>query len=210
MIGSTVVTWYVARAGGLVAFALLTIAVLLGLLLSGRARPTAWPRFAVEDVHRFAGLLTGTFIVVHGAALLADGYMPFALADVLVPGTAPYRPLATALGVVGAELLVALAVANRFRDRLSYRFWRRTHYANFAVWALALTHGIAAGSDSDTTWAVALYMLAAGSVVGATVWRVLRAWKLPVWALRLWPGTAAAVAAELVFALALGPLGHGA
>lgn len=173
MTATTVLTWYVARAGGLVAFALLTVCVLLGLLLSGRARLAAWPRFALEDVHRFAGLLTGTFVVIHGGALLLDGFMPFSLADLLIPGVAPWRPLATALGVVAAELLAALALANRYRSRLSYRFWRRTHYANFAVWSLALVHGIAAGSDSDTAWALAIYIVAAAAVAGLTVWRAI-------------------------------------
>lgn len=171
MTASTALTWYVARAGGLVAFALLTVCVLLGLLLSGRARLAGWPRFALEDVHRFAGLLTGTFIAIHGGALLLDGFMPFSVADVLVPGTAPWRPLATALGVVAAELLVALALANHYRSKFSYRFWRRTHYANFAVWLLALVHGITAGSDSDTVWATSLYIVAAAAVAGLTVWR---------------------------------------
>ena len=42
--------WYLARASGIVAFVLLTIAVLLGLTLSGRAKLRDWPRFAVEDL----------------------------------------------------------------------------------------------------------------------------------------------------------------
>jgi methionine sulfoxide reductase heme-binding subunit len=91
---------------------------------------------------------------------------------VLVPGTSSYRPLATALGVVALELLAALAVANRYRKRLSYRFWRRTHYLNFAVWALALEHGIASGTDSGTPWGVLLYGVAAAAVAGLATWRV--------------------------------------
>ena len=127
--------WYAARAGGMLAFALLTASVVLGLTLSGRARLRRWPRFAFEDVHRFVGLLAGGFVGVHVLALVVDTYVPFSLAQVLVPFTSSYRPLATALGVVALELLAALAVANRFRKRLSYRFWRRAHYLNFAVWA---------------------------------------------------------------------------
>jgi hypothetical protein len=61
-------------------------------------------------VHRFLGLLTGTFVVVHGGALLLDGYLPFSVGQLLIPGTAPYRPLAVSFGVVAAELLAALAV----------------------------------------------------------------------------------------------------
>lgn len=76
--------------------------------------------------------------------------MPFSLAQILVPGTASHRPLPTALGVVAVELLAALAVANHYRKRLPHRFWRRTHYLEFAVWALALVHGITSGTDSGT------------------------------------------------------------
>ena len=87
--------WYTARAGGLLGFALLTASVVLGLALSGRARLRHWPRFAVEDVHHFAGLLAGTFVGIHVLALLLDTYVPFSLAQILVPGTASYRSRTT-------------------------------------------------------------------------------------------------------------------
>ena len=163
--------WYTARAGGLLAFALLTASVVLGLALAGRARLRHWPRFAVEDVHRFTSLLAGTFVGIHVLALLLDTYVPFSLAQILVPGTASYRPLQTALGVVAVELLAALALANHYRKSLPYRLWRRAHYLNFAVWALALVHGVTSGTDSGTLWAVTLYAVAAGSVAGLVVWR---------------------------------------
>jgi sulfoxide reductase heme-binding subunit YedZ len=169
------VTWYVARGGGIVAFALLTVSVLIGLGLSGRARLERWPRFALTDVHRFAGVLAGSFIGLHVLMLLLDDYMPFSIVDVVVPGVAGYRPLATAIGVVAAELLVAVALTNRFQKRLSYRFWRRMHYANFAVWLLALVHGITAGSDTASSWATALYGIAGASVAGLAAWRLLAA-----------------------------------
>jgi sulfoxide reductase heme-binding subunit YedZ len=95
-------TWYIARAGGMLAFTLLTASVVLGLLLSRRDRFKSWPRFALEDVHRFVSLLAGTFIVVHVGSLLFDSYLPFSLTNVLVPGTAPYRPLSVASGVVAS------------------------------------------------------------------------------------------------------------
>ena len=164
-------TWYVARAGGTLAYLLLSSSVVVGLLLSGKAHGKRWPRFALEDVHRFLGLLTGIFILVHGGALLLDGYMPFSLAQLLVPGTAPYRPLAVSLGVVGAELLAALALTNRYRTRLSYGFWRRAHYLNFAVWVLALAHGLTAGTDRFTTWDLVLYAGSAWIVLSLTVHR---------------------------------------
>ena len=197
------VTWYLARASGIVAFGLLTTTVVLGLVMSGRARLRRWPRFAVEDVHRFASLLTWSFVGVHALALLADSYLPFSVADLLVPGIAPYRPLATSLGIVAMELLAALALAN-LRARISYRLWRRTHYLNFAVWLLALGHGVTSGSDSDTLWALALYVLAASLVAGLTAWRVLSLRSAGAWAVRFGTPLAALLAADIAIFLDLG------
>jgi methionine sulfoxide reductase heme-binding subunit len=195
--------WYSARAGGMVAFVLLSAGVVLGLVLSGRAHVRDWPRFAIEDVHRFVGLLTGTFVAVHLLMLLLQSYVPFSLVDLLIPGTASFDPLPVALGVVAMELLAALAITNHFRRELPYSFWRRAHYANFAVWLLALVHGIATGTDTGAAWAVALYAVCGGAVAGLTAWRFAKARRLEPWALRLWPGTAAIVAAELLVVVAL-------
>lgn len=165
-------TWYVARAGGMLAFLLLTATVAVGLAMSGKAHGKRWPRFAVEDVHRFLGILTGAFVVVHGGALLLDRVVPISLPQLLVPGTDSYRPLPVALGIVAAELLGALAVANHYRSRLSYGFWRRTHYLNFAVWGLALLHGLTAGTDASTPWALSLYAGSAWLVLALVVHRI--------------------------------------
>ena len=160
------IIWYVARAGGILAYTLLSGSVILGLLLSVRAKLPGWPRFAMEDVHRFVGLLAGTFVLIHVGALFVDSYMPFSLTNLLIPGTESYRPVSVALGIVAAELFAALAVTNHYRKALPHRFWRRAHYLNFAVWLLALVHGLAAGTDRGTIWALALYIGTASVVAG--------------------------------------------
>ena len=203
MLITSTTAWYAARAGGMVAFALLTVGVLLGLALSGRARLKDWPRFAIEDVHRFVGLLAGTFVAIHVGVLLLQSYVPFSLADLVIPFASSFDPLPTALGVIAMELMVALALTNRYRRQLPYAFWRRAHYANFAVWAFALVHGIASGTDTATVWGAAMYAIAGGAVAGLTVWRIASRRALEPWALRLWPGTAAVVTAELLVAVAL-------
>jgi sulfoxide reductase heme-binding subunit YedZ len=166
--------WYVARAGGIVAFALLTASVVVGLLLSGRPASKRWPKFALEDVHRFLGILAGVFIAVHALGLLADTYVPFSITDLVVPGAASYRSLPTALGVVAAELLGALAITNHYRRRIPHALWRKAHRLNFAVWILALVHGIYAGTDSGSVWAIALYTLSAAMVAALTYLRIER------------------------------------
>ena len=166
------VAWYAARSSGIVAYLLLSASVVVGILMAGRARFT-WPRFAVEDVHRFLGLLTGAFVGIHVFALFVDAYMPFSLTQLLVPGAASYRPFASALGVVALELLLALAITNRYRKRLSYGFWRKAHYLNFGLWILAFGHGLLDGTDTGAAWADLIYVVSGAAVAGLVTWRVL-------------------------------------
>jgi sulfoxide reductase heme-binding subunit YedZ len=163
--------WYIARAGGVVAYVLLTFTVCIGIGLAGRARVPGFPRFAVNDLHRFAGILTGTFIAIHVGAILLDGYVHFSIPQVLIPLAASYRTVGVAFGIVAAELLVALAITNRLGTVLPRRLWRGAHYLNFAVWASATTHGIIAGTDNATIWLLATYVAAIATVGGLACWR---------------------------------------
>ena len=193
--------WYAARASGVAAYVVLTTVVCLGLALGGKAQSRAWPRFAVEDVHRVGGLLVGSLLVIHVGAIAIDSFLPFSVVQLVVPGASTYRPLWTGLGIAAAELLLALAITNRYRRRLPYRVWRTAHYANFAVWSLASVHGLAAGTDRSALWLALLYAVAVGAVAVLLVWRfggvVLRS---PV------PATAGAAAVIGLPVLMLGPL----
>ena len=163
--------WYAARASGVAAYVVLSIVVCLGLTLGGKAQNRRWPRFSVEDVHRFGGLLVGSLIGVHVLAIAADSYLPFSLTQLLVPFTSAYRPLWTGLGIAAAELLLALAITNHYRKRMPYRFWRKAHYVNFAVWAFASLHGLMAGTDRGAAWLAILYGVSVASVLMLLVWR---------------------------------------
>lgn len=196
---SSPLDWYAARGGGVLAYLLLSTAVVLGLTMSGKRSLKLWPRFAIEDVHRFLGILTGTFIVIHIVAIAADAYLPFSLWSLVIPMLSKYRPLWVALGILAAELLLALAVANHYRDRgLSYKTWRRTHYVNFAVWTAATLHGLGSGTDRSSTWLLAMYSVAVAAVVASTAWRVLRRLEPAAWTRRLIPTVAACLCVGVV------------
>ena len=191
--------WYVARAAGVAAYLLLTIVVTLGMTMASGRQLKRWPKFALEDVHRFGGLLVGSFVTIHVVTIALDAYLPFSLTAIIVPFVAGYRTLYTALGIVAAELLLALAITNRYRDRLPYRFWRRAHYLNLAVWGAATVHGLGSGTDRSTPWLLALFTASVALVLGAGVWRAVRARPAVVWSV------AAAGVASIVLA-ATGPL----
>ena len=205
---SSPVDWYAARAGGVVAYVLLTSVVLLGLSMSSRQRLERWPRFALQDVHRFAGLLAGTFIVLHVGTIAIDSYLPFSIPALVVPFTSSYRPLWVGLGIVAAELLLALAITNRMRlrHRMAYDPWRRAHYLNFAVWGAATLHGLGSGTDRSAPWLLAIDLVAVTAVLTMTTWRVLRHRPTtPAFAPAI-PAAVGATGALLLLALSLGPL----
>jgi methionine sulfoxide reductase heme-binding subunit len=143
--------WYFARSAGIVAYLLLSSSVLLGVLMAGKSRFT-WPKFAVEEVHRFLAILTGVFIVLHGGSLLLDRVVPISLGQELVPFTAPYRPLAVGLGICAMELIAAVGITNALRTRLPYTTWRKLHYLTLPAWLLASLHGVLAGTDAGDPW----------------------------------------------------------
>lgn len=195
------VDWYAARAGGIVAYVLLTAVVVVGLTMAGKKRLRIWPRFAVEDVHRFGGLLVGTFVSIHVLAIAIDAFLPFSIQSIVVPFVSTYRPLWVGLGIVAAELLLALAVTNHYRNKVvSYGFWRRAHYLNFVVWTAATLHLLGSGTDRSTWWLLGITTVSVAAVAGATSLRITKF--RPSYA----PLVAGGVAAVVVLALGLGPL----
>lgn len=116
--------WYIARSGGIIAWVLLAISMFWGLALSSRflgKRPK--PNWML-DLHRFVGGLATVFTLVHVVALMLDTYVGFSLANVLVPFTGSYHPLAVGWGVIAMYFLIAVEITSLLRKKLSKRAWR--------------------------------------------------------------------------------------
>jgi DMSO/TMAO reductase YedYZ heme-binding membrane subunit len=52
-------------------------------------------------------------------------------------------------GTLALDLLAAVAVTSYFRHRLPERGWRVVHLLSYALWPMALVHGIALGTSSE-------------------------------------------------------------
>lgn len=167
------VTWDVARAGGWVAYLLLTAAVALGLALSLRWQRPRWPRLITNELHGFVTLLGLIFIGVHTLAVWIDPYMRFGWRDIALPFATTYGPLWMAAGIVATYLMLAIWLSTQLRSRIGYAWWRRLHTLTFAVYLLSTIHGLGTGTDTTQAWALELY---AGSflLIGAlTINRLL-------------------------------------
>lgn len=165
--------WHVARATGIVAWTLLAAAVVWGLLLStrlARGRPTpAW----LLDLHRFLGASAVAFTAVHLAGLVADNYVDFDIADLLVPYAAAWRPGPVALGVVSLYLLAVVEGTSLAMRRIPRRVWRSVHLTSYVLFWSATFHFILAGTDAPNPLARAGIDLVAALVVFLTLVRIL-------------------------------------
>jgi sulfoxide reductase heme-binding subunit YedZ len=165
--------WLLARASGLTAYVLLTLAVLAGITVKTRVLGRAVRAASVVDVHRFLTTLALGALAIHAVTLVLDTTVRITPLALLVPGLSPYRPLATGLGVLAAELMGLVVLSFRLRRRIGMRAWRLLHFVTFPIFLLATAHGLLAGTDSSAPWAFGLYAGAVGAVAGATTWRAL-------------------------------------
>jgi hypothetical protein len=172
VVASISLTWVTTRAAGYTAFALLTLSVALGLVLSSPLRSKRWPRFATTELHRFVTLLTLVFIGVHVLVAMLDRFISFRLVEVLVPFTSHYRLFWMGLGIVSAYLAVAVWASSWLQRRIGYAWWRRLHYATFAVYVGAAAHGLGSGSDAGWAWSRSIYVASFVLVGGLLIMRL--------------------------------------
>ena len=81
--------WILARASGLMAYALLTSSVLAGLVLKARPFGHSLRPATVTDVHRFLALLGLGSLVLHATTLVLDNAVHITPAALFVPGLVP-------------------------------------------------------------------------------------------------------------------------
>lgn len=165
--------WYMARASGVVAWILLTAAVLFGLVVRTKvgaspARPPWW-----LDLHRFLGGLATIFTGVHLATLVADSYIHFTVVDLVVPGASEWQPGAVAWGVVALWLLVAVEATSLLQKRLPRRTWRWIHLTSYPLFWMATFHFLTAGADARSRPAIAVVLASSGAVLFFTATRAL-------------------------------------
>lgn len=143
--------WLASRASGLVALALITAAVVVGLVQAGRlAEPKL--RRRLSSLHEHLTVTGLVAIAVHGITLLGDPWLSPGLAGISIPFSMAYRPIWTGLGIVGGYLAAILGLSFYIRRRIGPRLWRRAHQLTVVVYLLAVGHTLGAGTDATTPW----------------------------------------------------------
>lgn len=166
--------WYLSRSSAFVAFTLLWLSMIFGLMVTNKMA-RVWPGGPTAvDLHQHVSLLGLGFALFHGLILLGDSYIQFSLAQLAIPFTgASYRPVWVGLGQVGFYLMALVSLTFYVRKSIGHRAWRLIHELSFVMFAMGLLHGLGAGTDSGTWWAGAFYWVTGGSVLFLTVYRLL-------------------------------------
>ena len=186
--------WLASRSAGIVAYLLLSAAVLAGLAMALRLGPPGLRR-SLRGMHEQLALLALGATAAHGLLLLADPWLKPGLTGLLVPFASSYRPVWTGLGVLAAYLAAALSLTYYARGRLGARRWRRAHRLIPIAWALAAVHVVGAGTDAVSLWLQVPVALTAALVLALLGERVLGARRPRARAAEAPPGPAPAAAA---------------
>jgi methionine sulfoxide reductase heme-binding subunit len=161
-------TWLMTRAAGLVAFALLWLSVMLGLLQS-----TGYFRMAgVVDLHTFVSVWSLYATVSHVVVLLFDQHSPYRLMEILVPFGSRISPVLNGLGGIAFYIALGVSVTTYFRNRIGVKAWRAIHLTSLVAFLFALVHAVVLGTDSDLPAIAFFYRFAAVSAAGLLGYRI--------------------------------------
>ncbi len=166
--------WYLSRASAFVAYGLLWLSMMMGLLMTNKLA-RSWPGAAAAfDMHQYVGLLGLLFASFHALILLGDQYIGYTLPQLLVPfASTSYKPFVVGLGQVGLYVMALVSITFYLRRWIGKRTWRVIHFLSFAVFLMALAHGLWSGTDSTVGWVQIMYWASGGSVLFLTIYRML-------------------------------------
>lgn len=140
--------WNLLRAAGIGSYVMLFLSVSWGLVSTTTPFGKRVSKPSSTLVHQFMSTCGLFLLGIHMGALLIDGFMPFRVADLFVPMSSTYRPVAVALGIVAMYGLVFVIVASWLRKPIGTVWWKRTHLLAIPTFSLSLLHGLFAGTDS--------------------------------------------------------------
>lgn len=166
--------WVFARTTGIVAFILLWLATVLGILVS-HPEGHRWSLIRLETrlrMHVGLSIFAILFTAFHLVVLAIDGYAEVGWFGALLPFSSTYRPLAVSLGVIAFWMMVLVSVSAALSNtKLFASSWRWMHRLSLLIFLLAWIHGVLAGSD--TVALLALYLSTTVFIAILAAWRYL-------------------------------------
>jgi predicted ferric reductase len=156
-LNSQQVTWYLTRAAGLITYLLLWLSTVWGLAIPSKLFSDVLNGEFAFDFHQFISLLSLGFLGLHVFILTGDRYLPYSLAQVLIPFQSPYRPVWVGIGSLAFYLCLLVTVTFYLRKRIGMKTFRAIHYTSLLAYLFAVVHALFAGTDSSMPVTLILY-----------------------------------------------------
>ena len=102
-----------------------------------------------------------------------DEFVEIKWYEAFVPFVGSFEPLWVGFGAIAVDLMIIVILTSLFRTRMKHNLWRGIHITAYAMWALAISHGIAIGTDMTESLYV-LTVVCAISVPLAAIYRLGR------------------------------------
>ena len=153
--------WYLSRASGMIAWIVLGITCLWGILLITRMlKPADRPAWLL-DLHRYLGVLSLVTVGAHMATLVGDNWVYFGWRELFVPQASVWRTAAVTWGVLAFYLLMLIQLSSWVMKWLPRKLWHAIHLLSYVLFVMVTVHGFMAGSDSTN---IVFFAVACGGI----------------------------------------------
>lgn len=167
--------WLLTRSAGVGAYLMLYLAVAWGLLATTSLVTKRVSKRSSTAFHGFVASAGLFLLALHLTGLLLDRFVRFDLLDLVIPFHSSFRPFALTLGIVAMFATVIVLASSWTRKLLRPTLWRSIHLLAVPTFAMALLHGLLAGSDSARPGMTILYWVTGFSVLFLVLVRGLTA-----------------------------------
>jgi methionine sulfoxide reductase heme-binding subunit len=145
--------WYLNRSTGVVTIVLLTLTTVLGVLAIGGRPAGRVPRFVTQAFHRNVALLSVLLLIMHLVTAVLDTFVEIRWWEMFIPFVGSYEPLWVGFGALATDLMIVVVLTSLVRTRMQHNLWRGIHVSAYALWGLAIGHGIGVGTDmTENMW----------------------------------------------------------
>jgi DMSO/TMAO reductase YedYZ heme-binding membrane subunit len=137
---------------GLIATAVLSANLLLGILIATRYKQTVWwhrmppviKKMGLFTLHNLTAYIGLSLAILHPFLLLFETGHRYSLLTIFFPVNTPAQQWINALGSAALLLLLIVVITSikKVRKQFAFRNWKAIHLAAYAAAALFLIHGL--------------------------------------------------------------------
>jgi methionine sulfoxide reductase heme-binding subunit len=135
-----------AAMAGFLAYGLMVGTVAWGILTTTHLARRGIRRQTLYGGHMTMAIMTLSFTVIHIAGNIFSPKNGLGVLNAIIPFF-PGSTVGVSMGVVAAELAMAIAISVWAQQRLGYRTWHVIHWLAYPSYGLTIAHTIVSGSD---------------------------------------------------------------